>query len=177
MLACIRRTIKYKEKEMIIPLYITLVCPILEDGNVIWNTRYQADKMLVERVQRRATRIIPSIRHLPYTERLEALKLPSLQHRRRRGDMIQVFKIMISTDRLDKEKLFPSPPNLGTRGHDKKIYVQRPNLDVRKYFFSLRVVTDWNSLPPNITGSETVDQFKARLDRHWIGERFRNPFS
>ena len=91
--------------------------------------------------------------------------------------MIQAFKIMSGMDRLEKDTIFPPPPNSGTRGHDKKIYVRRPRLNLRQDFFSFRVVTDWNSLPPTITESETLNQFKARLDRHWQGERFINPFS
>ena len=177
MLACVRRAIKYKEKDMIVPLYTALVRPLLEYGHVIWNPRFQADKILVERVQRRATRMIPSIRHLEYTARLEALNLPSLQHRRRRGDMIQVYKIMTGMDRIDAKDLFPPPPKLGTKGHDEKIFVRRPRLDIRKYSFCYRIVQDWNSLPQHVIEAETLNQFKARIDRYWHGERFLNPFS
>ena len=91
VLGCIKRTIKYKEKEMIVPLYTALVRPLLEYGNVIWSPRFVGDNKLVEGVQRRATKLIPSIKDLEYMARLEELKLPSLEHRRRRGDAIQAF--------------------------------------------------------------------------------------
>ena len=48
----------------------------------------------MEKVQRRATKMVREIAHLPYEERLKHLKLPSLVHRRRRGDMIQLHKII-----------------------------------------------------------------------------------
>ena len=59
----------------------------------------------------------------------------------------------------------------------EKIFKRRARLDVRKHSFALRVVDDWNSLPPSVVSAETLNQFKARLDRHWVGERFTNPFS
>ena len=61
VLACIRRTIKFKEKEMIVPLYVALVRPMLEYGNVIWNPRYQADRILVERVLSPVSSISPTL--------------------------------------------------------------------------------------------------------------------
>ena len=161
---------------MIIPLYTALVRPLLEYGNVIWSPRYREDQKLIERVQKRATRIIPSLREMEYTARLEALKLPSLQHRRRRGDMIQVYKIFTGSDRIEAQKLFPEH-DTHTRGHKWKIFVRRPNLELRKHSFCYRVVRDWNSLPQHDIESETLNQFKARLDKYWQGERFANPFS
>ena len=50
--------------------------------------------MLVEAVQRRATKAIPELKDIPYEDRLRRLKLPALVYRRRRGDMIQTYKIL-----------------------------------------------------------------------------------
>ena len=74
-----------------------------ENGNIIWHPRYRIDKIQIEKVQSRATKLIPHLRHLSYEARLQALKLPSLDFRPRRGDMIQVFKIMNGLDRLDPD--------------------------------------------------------------------------
>ena len=70
---------------------------------MIWHPRLRYDKLEVEKVQRRATRMIPSLKGLSYEERLRALNLPSLEHRRRRGDMLQVYKILNGIDRLDPD--------------------------------------------------------------------------
>ena len=51
-------------------------------------------KEVLEKVQKKATKIIPEIRHLPYTERLKAYKLPTLHFRQVRGDMIEMYKIL-----------------------------------------------------------------------------------
>ena len=66
----------------------------IEYGNTIWYPQLRRDIESVERVQKRATRLIPRLKDLMYIDRLETLKLPTLTHRRRRGGMIQTFKII-----------------------------------------------------------------------------------
>ena len=75
-------------------LYKTIVRPILEYGNVVWGPNYKLDEDLVEKVQRKATKLVPSIRHLPYKERLWCLGLPSLKYQRLCGDMIMTYNIL-----------------------------------------------------------------------------------
>ena len=72
-------------------LFVTLVCPILEFCISVWGPLFVLDQ---EKVQRRATRLLPSIEDKPYGERLLILQLPSLAHRRHRGDMILLYKIL-----------------------------------------------------------------------------------
>ena len=71
-----------------------MIRPHLEYGNSIWWPRYRSDIVKVERVQRRITRLISGLKDIPYQERLRALNLPSLQYRRRRGNMIVMYKIL-----------------------------------------------------------------------------------
>ena len=91
MLGLIKNTFSCLDEETIPKLYKALVRPHLEYRNVIWHPRFEMDKIAVEKVQRRATKLVPELKHLPYEERLKELKLPSLEHRRRRGDMIHVY--------------------------------------------------------------------------------------
>ena len=85
---------------------MAVVRPHLKYGNVIWHPRFQADKTEIEKVQRRATQLIPTLRHEPYEARLRSLKLPSPDYRRRRGDMLQVFRILNGLYRLDPQLFF-----------------------------------------------------------------------
>ena len=87
MLGLIRKTFTLNNKTTVPRLFTTMVRPHLEYGNVIWHPRYR-DKLEVEKVQRRATKLIPNISHLPYEDRLKVLNLPSLDFRRRRGDVM-----------------------------------------------------------------------------------------
>ena len=104
MMGLIKTVIKCKDEITIPRLFKSLVRPLLEYGNLIWCPRWKKDRIEVEKVQRRATKLIQSIKHLPYEERLRHLKLPILHHRRRRGDMIQVYKIMNHEFKVYKKK-------------------------------------------------------------------------
>ena len=75
-------------------LFKAMVRPILEYGNCVWGPVLCGDQDKVERVQRRATKMAPSVRHLPYQVRLESLKLPSMSYRRECGTMIMVYHIL-----------------------------------------------------------------------------------
>jgi len=104
LLGLIGTTFSCIDEDTLPRLFTTLVRPHLEYGNIIW---HRIDKLEIEKIQRRATKFVPHLKDLPYEERLQALGLPSLQFRRRRGDMIQVFKIMRGLDRLDPELILP----------------------------------------------------------------------
>ena len=59
-------------------LYKALVRPHLESNNVIWAPKYKKDVELLEQVQRRATKQVPGLRDMEYSDRLKHLKLPTL---------------------------------------------------------------------------------------------------
>ena len=174
-LGCIRRTIKFKDRNIMLPLYNAHVRSRLEYASVIWNPYRQDDIQAIERVQRRATKLIRGMRGLSYTERLTALGLPSLQFRRRRADMIEVFKIISGLDRIGADKFFAFNTSK-TRGHSKKFFKPFSRLNLRKNSFSQRVVNDWNSLPESLVGVDDLDSFKAGLDKHWEKSKYDNPF-
>ena len=71
-------------------LFKGMVQPHLEYGNIVWGPHFKLNQQAIERVQKRATKLIHNIKDLPYSERLDHLKKsPSLSYRRRRGDMLQ----------------------------------------------------------------------------------------
>lgn len=156
-------------------LYKSLVRPILEYGNITWGPFNRRDQQAVERVQRRATRLVPTLRNLGYVDRLRALDLPSLYHRRRRGDMIRVFQILRGYIDLDPEQFFTIATHSRTRGHSWKLAKPVAVSRVRRNCFSVRIVTDWNSLPAAVVESTTTNQFKSRLDAHWALQKYDIP--
>ena len=111
--------------------------------------------------------MVHSIRHLNYSDRLRELGLPSLQYRRARADLIEVYKVFSGIYKCDKNKLFQNQPNQRTRGHSQKLFKHQFRLDVRKHFFSQRVIDDWNSLSENVISLCTIIQFKNRLNKYW----------
>ena len=88
------KSFEYKDSDVIVKLYKTLVRPIVEYNNVIWGPSYTLDNQKLERIQRKATKMIPSISHLSYYDRLRHLNIPSLQHRSQRGDLIYLYQIL-----------------------------------------------------------------------------------
>ena len=152
-----------------------MVRPLLEYGNAIWGPFNKADQILIERVQRRATRLVREIRHLPYPERLQILRLPSLLYRRRRGDMILMYQMMTGQIGLRKEDFVSEPTISFTRGHALKVDKPRANSRVRRNHLSVRAVNDWNSLPASVVNSQTTNKFKSSLDEFWIRHRFDIP--
>ena len=122
------------------------------------------DLKLVEGVQRRTTKLIPELYNLPYEDRLRELKLPSMEYRRRRGDMIQCFKIMNGLVRLKTTELFTTIPAGTTRGHNQRVLRQRAHKSVRAKSFSQRTISSWNSLPKEFIESPSVNTFKNWLD-------------
>ena len=156
-------------------IFTTMVRPHLEYGNVIWHPRFRRDSVEIEKVQRRATKLIPEIRHLPHDKRLRTLKLPSLQHCSRRGDIIQTYKILNEIDRIDSTIFFELNAASVTCGHSQKIVKKHARLGSRHSVFSQRVVNEWNSLPTEVIDSQSINSFKSRLDKFWRPEQYNLP--
>ncbi len=166
MLCTIRRSFQHLDETVMLQLYKAMVRPHLEYANEIWAPRLKKHIHALEAVQRRATKMIPSLRDLPYNERLRKLKLPSLVYRRKRGDMIQTFKFVRNIWDVEDDLFTPSR-DTGTRGHAYKLFKERFDTNVRGHFLTNRAVDLWNSLPQDVVNSSSVDQFKIRLDSYW----------
>ena len=142
------------DNKTLILLYKSLVRPILEYGPSVWAPFLKRQSSIIEKVQRRATKLIPELAHLDYTERLKYLRLPSLKYRRiRRGDLIQVFNIL-QCDNKEKENFnkyftLTTSKHNQRRGHSFKLYKNHCKSNIRKYSFAFRVINTWNCLNTN----------------------------
>ena len=146
-------------------LYKTLIRPHVEYCNIIWYPRYKKDITAIERTQKRATKLVRNIRHLPYEQRLKSLKLPSLLYRRFRGDMIECYKLLHDKEDIDYNRFFNKCDSNTLRGHSLKLKKKAFKKDTRKYFFSQRVITSWNNLPEQVVTAATINSFKNLLDK------------
>ena len=167
MLGIINRNFSHLDKKTFLLLYKSLVRTHLEYAQSVWNPFLNSLINDIEKVQKRATKMISSCKRMSYSERLQKLKLPTLKFRRVRGDMIEAYKIM--SRKYDAQVLPPLQRNTDsrTRGHSHKLKVQRAKYDIRKYSFPLRIVNTWNSLPEVVVLSENVNTFKNNLDKFW----------
>ena len=122
----------------------------------------------LEKVQKRATKIVEECRGMKYIDRLRFLDLPTLKYRSLRGDLILLHNRLSGP--MDSDDYFPVTVyhnDSRTRGHSKKLRLLKFNGNLRKYSFANRVVAVWNSLPEEIVDARCVKEFKNRLDKHW----------
>ena len=133
----ILKNFTFKKSNILVPLFKTLVRPILEYGNVIWANGIKKYMTKIENVQRRFTKHISGISKLPYEERLKKIKLPSLEYRQLRGDMIQVFKIAHNYyDNASVDNIFTFNKDSRLRGHNLKIIKKFTNKSKYQKFFT-----------------------------------------
>ena len=164
MLGYIVRSVEFKSREVMLKLYNALVRPHLEYCVQFWSPRYKKDIAALERVQRRATRIIPGLKGMSYADRLKELNLFSLEQRRLRGDLIQTFKILKGIDNVDPGDFFDLKKETRTRGHKWRLDKGAFRTENRRHFFTQRIVRVWNQLPSNVVEADTLGSFKKLLD-------------
>ena len=168
LLADIRVAFNHMDETMMKKLIVTLVRPRLEYAQVVWSPHLKKHIHKLERVQRAATRMVPSLRGLPYEERLKKMGLPTLEARRERGDMIMMYRCVRGFEKIDRDD-FITRDDGRTRGHEFKLKITRCTRDTKKYFFPNRGLGGWNSLPVGVVRAKTTHGFKHGYDNHVRG--------
>jgi hypothetical protein len=124
-LGLIKRTFPCLNKELFLTLYSTYVRPHMEFCVQAWSPYLQKDIATLERIQRRATKLVKCISKLSYQDRLRYLGLYSLERRRKRGDLIETFKILSKIDDTDPDLFFELSRTTHLRGHSMKLFKKR----------------------------------------------------
>ena len=166
VLGIIHKTFSYKSIPIMKMLLTGLVRPHLEYSVHAWSPYLRKDIIKLEKVQKRATKRIPELRDKAYEERLERLELTTLEERRIRGDSIETFKILSGFENIDSGHFFQlSDTRYSLRRHSKTLFKKRSRLEIRKNFFSNRIVNHWNSLNEETVSATSVISFKNAYDK------------
>ena len=170
----LKRSFKYWTQHTFKILFNTYVRPHLEYCAPVWNPHTLTAINILESVQRKASKIVPTIRSLPYDKRLIALKHNTLAHRRSRGDQIMFYKIYNGLNQVNLMNPISHCPSLDLTGPAGNIRgpahritkLQISTIAVRENFFSNRVVETWNKLPENVIKSTTKKKKKVDIPEH-----------
>ena len=168
MICKLKNSFKYWDAVSFNKLYSAFVRPHLEYCTSVWNPILKKDIAKLEKVQRRATKLVPNLRHLSYETRLANIGISTLEERRRRGDIIQYYKLNkgYNVAKLHEHQLHqPNGPTTRSKSRSQLIVKQLTKIKAREQFFSNRIATDWNELPENVINSASLNSFKNNLDK------------
>ena len=146
-------------------MYQTFVLPILEYGAVVYSPRSARNIKLIESIQRNFTRrLFFGKCTLSYNQRLHLLQLDSLELRRLKIDLVETYKIMYGLENVKFDEFFSFAANLGTRSNGLKLEVTLSKTEIRKHFYSNRIVSVWNALPHYVVTAYSLEYFKKLLN-------------
>lgn len=161
----IRKAFQNISPSLMLKLYKTYVRPLLEHAISVWNPYFKKDIDLLEKVQRKATKIPFSLKRLSYGDRLSKLHLPTLSLRRSRGDLIETLKILHNYYDCCLTNMFSFNQVTSLRGHNFKLRKSKYSKKCREHFLSNRIVPLWNSLPATCVNAQSVNHFKNKIDQ------------
>ena len=136
----------------------------MEYATPAWNPHLKSDILAVESVQRAFTRRIPRLEDANYPLRLEILGLDSLEERRLKADLTEIFKIVTNRSGLFFEDFFTYSNDFGLRTENSlqlKIRLAKTNLG--KFSFFNKGADVWNTLPDYVVNSPSVERFKTNI--------------
>ncbi|KAK4812268.1 hypothetical protein QYF61_012943 [Mycteria americana] len=164
ILGCIKSSVGSRLREAILPLCSALVRPPPAVLPPALEPSAPEGHGAVGAGPEEATKMVRGLEHLSYEDRLREVGLFSLEKRRLWGDLIAALQYLKEAYRKDGDRLFSRVCCDRTRSNGFKLREGRFRLDIRKKFFTMRVVKHWNRLPREVVDALSLGTFKVRLD-------------
>ena len=163
VIGLIKRNINNRSKEGMLILYKTLVRPLLDYCVQVWKPYLRKDINVLEKIQKRYTKMIDGCKKLNYEQRLSKLNLTTLEERQKRLDMIQVYKILHDNYNVYPKEFLKLNDRSG-RKNSLMIFKKRVNKELSRNGFTFRTIDQWNDLPEQVVTATSVDTFKGKYD-------------
>ncbi|KAF2351761.1 hypothetical protein FHG87_017482 [Trinorchestia longiramus] len=122
----------------------------------------------MEKILRKATKMIPELSYLSYERRLQRLELISLEQRRLRRQLIESFKYLNDLNNVTLKELFERNSNVRTRNNGQNLLLRNFKTSQAMIFFPVKIAATWNQLLENIVSAGAENTFKNCLDEFWI---------
>ena len=149
-----------RDPQNLLKAFVVYVRPLVEYCSPVWSPHCKKYILTIESVQRSFTKRLPGLQNLNYPQRLERLKLESLELRRLKADLTLLYKIIFKLVDTDLIQSFDFSTYTSTRGHPYKLKVPSFKTDNYKYFFTCRLINIWNNLNVDFT---SLNSFKQNL--------------
>ena len=173
LIGLIKRNFTYFNRDSLRTIITSLIRSKLEFANCIWSPIYKWQSSLLEKVQRRATKLLPCIKNQSYVDRLKYLNLTTLKYRRLRGDLIIIFNIINETGYpASCKRLIELSETNFTRNNYLKLKKNYITSAVRSHFLTNRVTNTWNNLSISCKKAKNTNQFKNLIDNELSYLRF-----
>jgi hypothetical protein len=152
----------YRDKKIFLRLYTQYVRPHLEFATPAWSPWLAAEKQKLEKVQEKAVKMISGLKSSEYVERCKELGIETLEARRKVQDMAQTYKLIHGIDNVKRVELFNHVQEGRTRlaADPLNLRSELARTDIRKNFFTQRIVNDWNKIEAGVKNSKNVHLFK-----------------
>ena len=168
-LGFIRRNLKHCKENFKETAYICLVRSVLEYASSVWDPYLDKDIKKLEKTQRNAARFVKKdySRHSSVTAMMKDLNWQPLHERRKDNRLIMLFKILNNLVAIpsDKHISFKNKKYNLRSNHSKEINLKTSEIDSHKYSFFPRTIVDWNNLTENQISCQSLNQFKAALQK------------
>ena len=162
-----RRSFTYLDSKSFTNLYTSFVRPHLEYARCVWAPHLLKHVEILEKVQMRATKLVDGFGNLDYPERLKRLNLPTLVYRRKRGDVIELYKHFHKYDKAIISDSF-QPRERRSRKHDFQLHTRKPKDGTR----GVQSNEFYYRSPKHVVNANNINQFKNRLDKAWGNQPF-----
>ena len=139
--------------------------PILEYASPAWCPYLVKNIVLLEKVQRRASRLALGQRRgeMSYEDRCKLLRWSQLTDRRLYFSLIECYKLVFGLNSLCFRDFFEFASKRTRSNHNYKLQVKSANCNCYKYSFFVKIIREWNDLPANVVEVGNLRRFKIAL--------------